>query len=114
MKKSNNPDNTSVLAQQSRVLQKQNEMMISLLGRLAFEPKQIREIVESNKKESLRQKYVNGYNALDGFRTLSEIASIIGVTEGTLSPILVQWAEKGIIYEVEKSGGKFYKNLYPI
>ena len=95
-------------------IERQNEVIISLLGRLAFTQKQIREIIEINKKENLKQKYVDGYNAMDGLKTLSEIANIIGVKEGTLSPIVAQWAEKGIIYEVEKAGGRFYKNLFPI
>lgn len=93
---------------------KQNEIIISLLGRLAFSPDQVREIVVSNKKENLRQGYIDGYNALNGEKSLSKIASIVGVASGTLSPILRDWEELGIIYEVEKPGGKFYKKLFPI
>jgi len=93
---------------------KQNEIMISLIGRMAFTPEQIREIVTSNKRENLRPRYIEGYNALDGKKSVSEIASIVGVTQGTLSPILSEWEELGIIYEVEKSGGKFYRRLFPI
>jgi len=93
---------------------KQNEIIISLLGRLAFTPKQVREIVTSKKRENLKQRYINGYNALDGKKSVSEIANVIGITQGTLSPILAQWAELGIIYEIERAGGKFYKKLFPI
>lgn len=92
----------------------QNDVIISLLGRIAFTEKRIREIIEANKKDTLKQKYVDGYNAMDGTKTLSELAVIIGVKQPTLSPILSQWAEIGIIYEFEKTGGKFYKNLFKI
>lgn len=91
---------------------RQNEVIISLLGRIAFTPEQVREIVTSKKRE--KQGYINGYNALNGDRSVSEIADIIGVTQGMLSPILSQWEELGIICEVERAGGKFYKRLFPI
>ena len=93
---------------------KQNEIIISLLGRLAFTPKQVREIVTSKKRENLKKGYISGYNGLNGRSSVSEIADIIGVTQGTLSPILSQWEELGIIYEIERAGGKFYKRLFPI
>jgi DNA-binding MarR family transcriptional regulator len=107
-------ENQRIAIQQNKIILKQNEVIISLLGRLAFTQKQIREIVEKNKAKDLKSKYVEGYNALDGSKTLSEIANIIGVKQGTLSPILTQWLEKGIIYEVEKTGGRYYKNLFLI
>jgi DNA-binding MarR family transcriptional regulator len=45
------------------------------------------------------ENYIKGYNACNGKHTISEIATIIGVTPGTLSPILSEWEELGIIYE---------------
>jgi len=107
-------NNLKILIQQNKQLLSQNEVMISLLGRIAFTEKRIREIIEANKKETLKQKYIDGYNLMDGSKTLSELAVIIGVKQGTLSPILAQWSEIGIIYELEKTGGKFYKNLFKI
>lgn len=92
----------------------QNEIIISLLGRIAFTSEKVHELVISNKQNKLKSGYINGYNALDGKRSVSEIAKIIGVTQGTLSPILLDWEELGIIYEVEKSGGKFYRKIFPI
>jgi len=91
---------------------KQNEIIISLLGRLAFKPEEVRKIVELRKRNP--QNYVNGYNACNGKHSVSEISRIVGVTQGTLSPILAEWEEKGIIYEVEKPKGKFYKKIFPI
>jgi len=93
---------------------KQNEIIISLLGRMVFSPAKVTDIVTSNKRSDLKLGYINGYNALDGNKSVSEIASIIGATPPTLSPILSEWEEVGIIFEVQKPRGKFYKKLFPI
>jgi DNA-binding MarR family transcriptional regulator len=94
-------------------IEKQNEVIISLLGRMAFTKEQIREIVTKNKKKD-PEKYVDGYNACDGNKNVNEIAAIIGVDQSTLSPILLAWEEIGIIYEVEKPKGKFYRRLFQV
>ena len=93
-------------------IEKQNEVIISLLGRMAFTPERIKEIVTKKKKNP--EKYVDGYNACDGNRNVNELAVIIGVDQSTLSPILQEWAELGIVYEIDKPKGRFYKRLYPI
>jgi DNA-binding MarR family transcriptional regulator len=93
-------------------IEKQNEVIISLLGRMAFTPEKVRDTVA--KKKQNPEKYIEGYNACDGVRNVNELADIIGVKQSTLSPILQEWAELGIIYEVEKSKGRFYKRLFPI
>jgi len=93
-------------------IEKQNEVIISLLGRMAFTPDRIREIVI--KKKQNPQGYIDGYNACDGNHNVNEIANIVGVKQNTLSPILQEWKELGIIYEVYKPKGTFYKRLFPI
>jgi Fic family protein len=93
-------------------IEKQNEIIISLLGRMAFTTERIREIVI--KKKQNPQGYIDGYNACDGNRNVNEIANIIGVKQNTLSPILQEWEELGIVYEVDKPKGTFYKRLFPI
>jgi len=90
----------------------QNEVVISLLGRIAFTKEAVREIVTQRKQNP--ENYIRGYNACDGKHTLSELAKIIEVKPGTLSPILSDWEEIGIIYEVQKAGGKYYKKIFPI
>jgi len=90
----------------------QNEIMISLLGRIAFTKDDIKDIVTHRKQNP--DNYVKGYNACDGNHTVSEIAKIVGVKQPTLSPMLTDWEVTGIIIEIEKSGGKFYKKLYTI
>jgi len=91
---------------------KQNEIIISLLGRIAFKSEDIRKIVTAKKQNP--DKYVEGYNACDGNHTVTELANIVGVKQPTLSPILQEWDELGIIFEVEKPKGKFYKKIFPI
>lgn len=93
-------------------IEKQNEVIISLLGRMAFTPDRIRGIVI--KKKQNPQGYIDGYNACDGNHNVNEIANIVGVKQNTLSPILQEWKELGILYEVDKPKGTFYKRLFPI
>lgn len=82
------------------------------MGRIAFTEDRIREIVTRKKKNP--DKYVEGYNACDGQRTVTEIAKLVGVSQPTLSPILQEWENVGIVFVVEKTKGKFYKRLFPI
>ena len=94
-----------------------DEEKIKLLGRIAFGPepeKTIRKIIVSGKRGNIANNYVKGYNALDGSRSLKEIATIIGVTSATLSPILQKWADIGIVYSTETNGGKHYKKLFSL
>lgn len=91
---------------------KQNEVIISLLGRIAFNKEEVKMIVTFKKKNP--EKYIEGYNSLDGNHSLSAVAKIVGVKPQTLSPILSEWEDIGIIREVEKPKGKFYKKLFSI
>jgi len=95
-------------------ISRQNEIIISLLGRMVFDEMKVHDIVTYKKRTDFKEKYIEGYNACDGSKIVSEIAEIIGVTQGTLSPILQEWEDIGIIYEVQKVGGKFYKKIFPI
>lgn len=88
------------------------ETMISLLGRLIYPPKELTATVMWKKRNP--EEYVKAYNLCDGEHTLSQIADAINVSPGTLSPILAEWKELSIIYEVAKKGGKFYKKLYKL
>jgi DNA-binding MarR family transcriptional regulator len=87
----------------------QGEVIIALLGRIAFHQNEIYQIVTQRKTNP--EKYVEGYNACDGKHTVTELAEIIGVSQPTLSPILQKWADIGIIYEVVREGGTFYRRI---
>lgn len=93
-------------------LGKQNEIIISLLGRIAFTPEKIHDMVV--KKKQNPQGYIDAYNACDGNHNVNELATIAGVDQSTLSPVLKDWEEIGIVFEVEKGKGKIYKKLFPI
>lgn len=91
---------------------RQNEVIISLLGRIAFTEEKVREIVTKRKRNP--EGYIEGYNACNGEHTVSQVADIVGVGQSTMTETLQKWEEIGFIYEVEKSGGKFYKKTFPI
>jgi len=55
---------------------------------------------------------VKAYNLCDREHSISQIANAIKVKRGTLSPILSEWENLSIIYEVIKKGGRFYNKLY--
>lgn len=95
-----------------RKIIKQNEAIISLLGRMIFTEEKVRELVTFRKRD--KESYIRGYNACDGSRTVREIAEIVGVDPATISPILQEWTELGIIYEIDRPGGRFCKKLFPI
>jgi len=91
---------------------KQNEVIISLLGRIAFKKEEIVGIVTRKKQNP--ENYIKGYNACDGEHGVTEIAAIVGVKQPTLSPILTEWEELGIIFDTGKPGGKFYRRIFPL
>jgi DNA-binding MarR family transcriptional regulator len=97
-------------------LEKQNEVIISLLGRIAFTSEKIHDIVVKKvvKKKQNPQGYIAAYNACDGNHNVNELAIIASVDQSTLSPILQEWEDLGIIYESYKPKGRFYKKLFPI
>ncbi len=95
-------------------LVRQNEIIISLLGRMVFTPEQIKQIILKGKRKSNRDNYVKGYNECDGEKPVIEIAQIIGIDDSNLYEIMEVWEEIGIIYEVDKPSGKFYKRLMQI
>lgn len=88
----------------------QNEVIIALLGRIAFTEEDIKNIIKKKKKAP--KKYLMAYNACDGQHTVSQLAKIAGVGQPTMTQVLKLWEEHCIIYEVGKFGGKFYKKLF--
>ncbi|BDQ31306.1 hypothetical protein NZNM25_03070 [Nitrosopumilus zosterae] len=93
-------------------IQKQNQIIISLLAKLVLKEEEVKEIIINRKTNP--KKYIEGYNACDGKHTINEIIKIVGVKQQTLSPILQEWENKGILYSFEKKGLKFYNNYFKI
>lgn len=88
------------------------ETMVTLLGRLVFPPDELAKIVMKGKRNPLQ--YIKAYNLCNGEHGVTDIAKEIGVSQGTLSPILADWKDMGIIYKITKPGGTFYKRLYKL
>lgn len=99
-------------AQSVETLQPLLEVMITLIGRLVYPPEKIMEIVKFKKRNP--EQYVAIYNLCDGEHTGSEIAKTFDQDQSGLSRILSDWKDLGIVYEITKKGGKFYKKLYTL
>ncbi|PKK81937.1 MAG: hypothetical protein CVT49_16260 [candidate division Zixibacteria bacterium HGW-Zixibacteria-1] len=90
----------------------ENQVIITLLGRLVFGHDKILEIVTRGKKNP--KKYIQGYNACDGTKNISEIAKVIGVKQPTLTPIIKLWEIEGIIYNVGTDSRPLFKKLFSL
>lgn len=93
-------------------LQELLEVVISLQGRQVFPNNKICEIVTDRKQNP--ENYIKVYNACDGKHSVSELAKIASVSQPTMTPILQNWKNLGIIFQVKKMVNKFYKKLYDI
>lgn len=99
-------------AQSVESLQPLLEGMITLLGRFVYPPEKILEIVKFKKHNP--EQYIAIYNLCDGEHTGSQIAKTFHHDQGGLSRILSDWKDLGIVYEITKKRGKFYKKLYTL
>jgi DNA-binding MarR family transcriptional regulator len=100
------------LADTAEIALRQNEAILKLIARLAFKEAEIKSIVSYKKKGDAPDRYVNGYNACNGMTSVADLAKIIRVAPQTLSPILQEWEEEGIIYKYKESAeGVFYKRI---
>lgn len=88
------------------------EGMLTLLGRFVYPPEKLMEIVTFKKRNP--EQSVEIYNLCDGEHTGTEVAKTFSYDQGALSRLLLDWKELGIVYEINKKGGKFYKKLYTL
>ena len=88
---------------------RQNDVIISLLARLDDGANRIREAVTRGKRAP--EAYVRLYNALNGTIGVSECAKVAKVTPGTVSVILKNWEQQGIVYDVGGKGKPLYKKI---
>ncbi len=77
---------------------RQNEIIISLLARIAFGEEKLKQIITRGKRKP--KDWVRGYNACDGTKGVTEIAKIVGVKQPSATPILKSWEAAGIIYNI--------------
>jgi hypothetical protein len=93
-------------------IQQQNEAIINLLARLAWTPEKIAEIAIRGKRNP--EAYIKAYNALDGSKTVTHVATLGGVTQQTMSVMLQSWLDEGIVLNVGTDGQPKYKRLMRI
>lgn len=92
------------------IILKQNRVIISLLTKQVFGEEKIKQIITKDKRKG-PEAYVKGYNACDGTRSVNDLAKVVGVTAGTLSPVLQDWEKKGLIYDVGNPSKPLYVRL---
>jgi hypothetical protein len=92
-------------------LQRQNDIIISLLARMIWTPTQVAEIVSRGKRDP--EAYRRVYNALDEKTTGTSLAATAGVKQQTLSAILQDWKEEGIVVNVGTDSPR-YRRLMSI
>jgi len=93
----------------SEKLERQNEVIISLLARSTLGVPAISKIVISGKRNP--QAYLKVYNSLNGTTGVTELAKAAGVTQPTMSVVLQSWEEQGIIYNTGTDAKPRYHRL---
>lgn len=93
-------------------IQRQNDIIVSLLARLVWTPEKITEIVTRNKRNP--GAYVTTYNALDGSKTGTQLAALARVAQPTMSVTLQSWLDEGIILNTGTDNQPKYKRLMRI
>ena len=94
------------------LIEKQNDIIISLLAKQIIGPEKIRKTVISNKRNPA--EWIKGYNACDGKKGVGEIAKIANVAQPTATVMLKSWEEEGIIYNIGSETKPLYKKLIKI
>jgi hypothetical protein len=93
----------------SSLLEKQNQVIISLLARSTIGKEHIASMVTSGKKKGKARDYLRAYNALDGSKSITEIANIVGVTKQNMAQVMQTWEDEGIVYNAgTASRSSFY------
>lgn len=88
---------------------KQNQIIISLLARMAFGEEEIKKIITHGKRNP--NEWIRGYNACDGSKNVKEIAKIVGVKPPSATPVLRSWNSSGIVYNVGSEKRPIYMKL---
>jgi len=88
---------------------KQNQIIISLLARMAFGEEELKQIITRGKRKP--KDWVRGYNSCDGTKGVTEIAKIVGVKQPSATPILKSWEAAGITYNVGNAQKPLYMKL---
>lgn len=94
-------------------IEKQNDVIISLLGRIAFKEEELKEIIMSNSKKP--ELLVKVYNFCDGKTGITKIAKKVHISQPSVTNAISRWEEVGIVFRNSTSSGQvFPKGLYKI
>ncbi len=76
---------------------KQNELMISLLGRIAFENDELKSLIQKGAKKPVQ--ILKAYNLCDGQTPITDIAIKAGITQPSLTVAIEKWEKLGIVFK---------------
>lgn len=86
-----------------KAINKQNQVIISLLGRLAFTEEKIRSILTKNSKRP--EQMIKAYNLCDGNLSINQITKKLnGITNVALNSATLRWEENGILINLGERG----------
>ena len=94
------------------VLVKQNEIIISLLGRIAFPNDKLKENIQRGSKKPM--EILEAYNLCDGNTTITEIAKRAKIAQGSLSEAVDKWASLGIAFKLKSGNETLPLKLYTV
>lgn len=92
---------------------KQNDVIISLLGRIAFPEDELKKMITMNSKKP--EVLLKAYNLCDGKTGLTEISKKVSVSQPALTGAISKWEEMGIVIKhITESKSVFPQRLYKI
>jgi aminopeptidase-like protein len=94
------------------LIAKQNEIIISLLGRIAFSNDSLKKMIQKGSKKP--NEMLAAYNLCDGHNTITEIATRAGIAVPSLSIAVDKWEENGIVVKKRDGAETFPKKLYTV
>lgn len=94
-------------------IERQNEIIISLLGRMTFPEEELKKIITSNSKKP--DVLLKAYNLCDGNMGLTEIARTVSISQPSITGAINKWEEMGIIVKhITESNLVFPQRLYKL
>jgi DNA-binding MarR family transcriptional regulator len=85
------------------------DLIIGLLSKLVFEPGEIELVVTQGKRNP--HLYKKAYNAMDGQKSVTNLAKIAKVTKSAMSQVISTWEKAGIVTNVGSQSNPKYRKL---
>jgi len=103
---------SDISERQAEELIKQNELIISLLGRIAFENDELKTLIVKGSKKP--KQILSAYNLCDGQTTITAIANEVDIAQQSLTEAVKKWDELGIIIKKTKSNEVLPRRLFEV